>query len=66
VAGTESRETFTFFFRFWCISEGIDRDSALNTIEEAIAGCIETLSILKKPVSTVWWQTRGNPVAKKN
>jgi antitoxin HicB len=33
-----------------CISEGADWNSALNNIEEAITGYIETLSILKKPV----------------
>lgn len=33
-----------------CISEGADWDEALKNIEEAIAGYIETLKILKKPV----------------
>jgi len=33
-----------------CISEGADWDEALKNIEEAIAGYIETLEILKKPV----------------
>jgi antitoxin HicB len=33
-----------------CISEGADWDEALKNIEEAIAGYIETLAILKKPV----------------
>ncbi|MCX6690585.1 MAG: type II toxin-antitoxin system HicB family antitoxin [Methanoregula sp.] len=33
-----------------CISEGADWDEALKNIEDAIAGYIETLKILKKPV----------------
>ena len=33
-----------------CISEGADWDEALKNIEAAIAGYIETLKILKKPV----------------
>lgn len=33
-----------------CISQGETWDEALKNIEEAIAGYVETLKILKKPV----------------
>jgi predicted RNase H-like HicB family nuclease len=45
-----------------CISQGDNWDEALKNIEEAIAGYIETLKILKKPVPVEVEVTLKNPV----
>jgi antitoxin HicB len=45
-----------------CVSEGDSWDEALKNIEEAIAGYIETLKILKKPVPVEVEVTLENPV----
>ena len=45
-----------------CVSQGDNWDDALKNIEEAIAGYIETLKILKKPVPVEVEVTLKNPV----
>ena len=45
-----------------CISQGDNWDEALKNIAEAIAGYIETLKILKKPVPVEVEVTLKNPV----
>ena len=45
-----------------CVSQGDNWDEALKNIEEAIAGYIETLKILKKPVPVEVEVTLKNPV----
>jgi predicted RNase H-like HicB family nuclease len=45
-----------------CITQGDNWDEALKNIEEAIAGYIETLKILKKPVPVEVEVTLKDPV----
>ena len=45
-----------------CVSQGDNWEEALNNIEEAIAGYIETLKILKKPVPVEVEVTLKGPV----
>lgn len=45
-----------------CVSQGDDWDEALKNIEEAIAGYIEALKILKKPVPVEVEVTLKDPV----
>jgi predicted RNase H-like HicB family nuclease len=45
-----------------CVSQGDSWDEALKNIEEAIAGYIETLRILKKPVPVEVEVTLKDPV----
>jgi predicted RNase H-like HicB family nuclease len=45
-----------------CVSRGDSWDEALKNIEEAIAGYIETLRILKKPVPVEVEVTLKDPV----
>ncbi len=45
-----------------CVSQGDNWEEALNNIEEAITGYIETLKILKKPVPVEVEVTLKGPV----
>lgn len=45
-----------------CVSQGDNWDEALTNIEEAIAGYIEALTILKKPVPVEVEVTLKDPV----
>ena len=45
-----------------CVSQGDNWDEALTNIEEAIAGYIEALKILKKPVPVEVEVTLKDPV----